>query len=157
MARITTNTTGTQPVIVIGTVGANLANSSVAMTIPFIQELTITNSTGVYAYTTFSDVDTRKVSTPADNELTTNVVIDDLAFFGNANASANSAVFYGIMSLSSNKVALDFKVLWAGANSTYTTGTGFLTNVAAKTSPTAPVWVTPLNLAVDGAMTTTKV
>ena len=64
--RITTNTTGTQPVIQIGLTGANLANSSQTITVPFVQDLTITNSTGVYAYTDFTDVDQRKLSTPAD-------------------------------------------------------------------------------------------
>ena len=153
MARITTNTTGTQPVIVIGLSGANLANSSVALTIPFIQDLTITNSTGVYAYTDFSDADQRKLSTPADNKLGTNVVIDDKAYFGNSSATANSAPFLGIASLSNNKNVVDFEVYWNGtANGAHTyTGTGFITNLAPKTSPTAPVWVTPLEIAVDGA------
>ena len=156
MARITTNTTGTQPVIVIGVSGANLANSSVALTIPFVQDVTITNSTGVYSYTTFEDADQRKLSTPANNELSTNIVIDNVAFFGNSAATANSAPFLGILSLSSNKNPLDFKIYWAGqtAGNTdpVTSGSGFLTSIAAKTSPTAPVWVTPLNLAVDGPM-----
>lgn len=156
MARITTNTTGTQPVIVIGLTGANLANSSVALTIPFIQDLTITNSTGVYAYTDFSDVDQRKLSTPADNKIGTNVVIDDEAYFGDSAATANSAPYLGIASLSTNKNTLDFKIYWNGtANGAhYYSGSGFITNLAPKTSPTAPVWVTPLEVAVDGAFTT---
>lgn len=156
MARITTNTTGTQPVIQIGLTGANLANSSVSITIPFIQDLTITNSTGVYAYTDFSDVDQRKLSTPADNKLGTNVVVDDGTYFGNASATANTAAYLGIASLSTNKNTLDFKVYWNGtANGAhYYSGTGFITNLAPKTSPTAPVWVTPLDIAVDGAFTT---
>ncbi len=154
MARITTNTTGTQPVIILNTA---VTGVGCALTIPFVQDLTITNSTGVYSYTTFSDVDQRKLSTPANNELSTNIVIDDVAFFGNAAATANSAAYYGLMALSSNKNSLAFQVYWAGQTSgvtdPLTTGTGFLTSIAAKTSPTAPVWVTPLNLAVDGAMT----
>ena len=156
MARITTNTTGTQPLIVIGISGANLANSALTITVPYVQDLTITNSTGVYSYTTFTDIDQRKLSTPANNELSTNIVIDDVTFFGNAAATANSAPYYGLMALSANKNSLDFKIYWAGntvsAADPVTTGTGFLTSIAAKTSPTAPVWVTPLNLAVDGAM-----
>jgi hypothetical protein len=152
MARITTNTTGTQPVIIIGLSGANLANTSATINIPYIQDLTITNSTGVYAYTDFSDADQRKLSTPADNKLSTNVVVDDTTYFGNANATANTAAFYGIASLSTNKNVLDFQVYWNGTANTaqYYTGTGFLTNLAPKTSPTAPVWVTPLDIAVDG-------
>ncbi len=152
MARITTNTTGTQPVIVIGYTGANLANTAVSLVIPFVQDVTITNSTGVYSYTTFTDVDQRKLSTPANNEVSTNIVIDNTAFFG-ANIANATAVGQGLMNMSSNKTALDFEIYWAGVSGPTTKGTGFLTSIAAKTSPTAPVWVTPLNLAVDGAMT----
>lgn len=153
MARITTNTTGTQPVIVLET-----STSGGNLTIPFIQDLTITNSTGVYSYTTFSDVDTRKLSTPADNEISTNIVIDDTAYFGNASATANTAAYLGISSLSVNKTPIDFTIYWAGqtAGSTdrITTGSGFITSLAPTVSPDAPVWVTPLTIAVDGTMTT---
>ena len=152
MARITTNTSGTQPVIELATgVSGNL-------TIPFIQDLTITNATGVYSYTTFSDVDQRKLSTPANNEVSTNIVIDDTAYFGNASATTGSAAYEGISNLSVNKTQVTFTIYWAGKSSgttdRVTTGTGFITNLAPKTSPTAPVWVSPLNIAVDGTMTT---
>ena len=159
MARITTNTTGTQPVIIIGLTGANLANSLVTITVPFVQDLTITNSTGVYSYTTFSDVDMRKLSTPADNEASTNVVVDNLAYFGNSAATANSAPFLGIASLSTNKDNLDFEIYWNGtaANAYYYSGSGFITSLAPTTSPDAPVWVTPLTIAVDGAFTVAQV
>jgi hypothetical protein len=155
MARIATNTTGSQPVIQIALTGANLANAAETITIPFIQDLTITNSTGVYAYTDFSDVDQRKLSTPADNKIGTNVVVDDKAYFGNSTATAGSAAFLGIASLSTNKAVLEFKVYWNGtaAGAHYYSGSGFITNLAPKTSPTAPVWVTPLEVAVDGAFT----
>ena len=159
MARITTNTTGTQPVIIIGLTGANLANSLVTITVPFVQDLTITNSTGVYSYTTFSDVDMRKLSTPADNEASTNVVVDNLAYFGNSAATANTAPFLGIASLSTNKDNLDFEIYWNGtaANAYYYSGSGFITSLAPTTSPDAPVWVTPLTIAVDGAFTVAQV
>lgn len=153
MAIITTNTTGTQPVIVLATgVSGNL-------TVPYIQDLTITNSTGVYSYTTFSDVDTRKLSTPADNEISTNIVIDDEKYFGNASATSGSASYLGVAGLSSSKTLLTFTIYWNGQTSgttdRITTGTGFITNLAPTTSPDAPVWVTPMSIAVDGSMTTT--
>ena len=153
--RITTNTTGTQPVIQIGLTGANLANSSQTITVPFVQDLTITNSTGVYAYTDFTDVDQRKLSTPADNQISTNIVVDATSYFGDTAGTANTAPYLGIASLSTNKNTLDFKVYWNGtANGAhYYSGSGFITNLAPTTSPTAPVWVTPLNIAVDGSFT----
>jgi hypothetical protein len=155
MARITTNQSGTQPVIVIGYQGANLSDANVALTIPFIQDITITNSTGVYMYTDFSDTDQRKLSTPADNKLGTNIVVDSGSYFGNAAATANTAVHDGIAYLSINKVPLSFEVYWNGtATGAYNyTGNGFITNLAPKTSPTQPVWITPMEIAVDGAYT----
>lgn len=153
MAIITTNTTGTQPVIVLATgVSGNL-------TVPYIQDLTITNSTGVYSYTTFSDADIRKLSTPADNEISTNIVIDDEKYFGNASATSGSASYLGVAGLSSSKTLLTFTIYWNGQTSgttdRITTGSGFITNLAPTTSPDAPVWVTPMSIAVDGTMTTT--
>lgn len=153
MAIITTNTTGTQPVIVLATgVSGNL-------TVPYIQDLTITNSTGVYSYTTFSDADIRKLSTPADNEISTNIVIDDEKYFGNASATSGSASYLGVAGLSSSKTLLTFTIYWNGQTSgttdRITTGSGFITNLAPTTSPDAPVWVTPMSIAVDGSMTTT--
>lgn len=158
MARITTNTTGTQPVIKIGLSGANLANSSQTITVPFVQDLTITNSTGVYSYTTFSDVDMRKLSTPADNEVSTNVVVDDTTYFG-SNSAGTTAPELGIASLSINKNVLDFEVYWNGTstNAYFYSGSGFITSLAPTTSPDAPVWVTPLTIAVDGPFTVDQV
>jgi hypothetical protein len=149
MARITTNTTGTQPVITLSTAvsGGNLV-------IPFIQDVTVTNSTGVYAYTTFTDADKRKLSTPADNEISTNIVIDDVTFFGNASATAGTAAYLGLIGLSGTKTQVNFNIDWAGSGSAASSGVGFITSIAAKTSPEAPVWVTPLNIAVDGGFTT---
>lgn len=159
MARITTNTTGTQPVIKIALTGANIADPSVAITLPYIQDVTITNSTGVYAYTTFTDVDKRKLSTPADNEISTNVVVDDEAYFGNASATSGSAAQVGVSSLSINKNLIDFRIYWNGTDTGahYYSGSGFITNLAPTTKPEAPVWVTPLTVAVDGAFTVAAV
>jgi hypothetical protein len=101
----------------------------------------------------------RKLSTPADNEASTNVVVDDETYFGNSAASANTAPFLGIASLSINKNSLDFEIYWNGtsANAYFYTGSGFITSLAPTTSPDAPVWVTPLTIAVDGAFTVDQV
>lgn len=153
MARITTNTTGTQPVIEISTDTANVANA--ALSITCLQDVTITNSTGVYSYTTFCTPDMNKLSTPADNEITTNMVIDSLVYFGNSSATANTAAFYGVSDISINKIPVSFKVYYNGtANGAfYTEGVGFITSLAPTTSPDAPVWVSPLTIAVDGTLT----
>lgn len=153
MARITTNTTGTQPVIEISTDTSNVANA--ALSITCLQDVTITNSTGVYSYTTFCTPDMNKLSTPADNEISTNIVIDSEVYFGNGSATANTAANYGVSDISINKIPVSFKVYYNGtANGAfYTEGTGFITSLAPTTSPDAPVWVSPLTIAVDGTLT----
>jgi hypothetical protein len=97
-----------------------------------------------------------KLTTPADNEISVNMVIDGEVFFGNANATANSATFYGISDLSINKIPLQFKMVINGGNTTanayYYAGQGFISSLAPTASPDAPVWVTPMTLAVNGSM-----
>jgi len=153
MARITTNTTGTQPVIEISTDTANVANA--ALSIVCLQDITITNSTGVYSYTTFCTPDMNKLSTPADNEISVNMVLDGEVYFGNAAATANSATNLGVSDISINKVPVSFKVYYNGtANGAfYTEGVGFVTSLAPTVSPEAPVWISPLTIAVDGSLT----
>lgn len=157
MARITTNTTGTQPVLQISTDVGNVANA--AMSVICLQDVTITNSTGVYSYTTFCNTDTLKLSTPADNEISTNIVIDSENFFGNSAATAGSAAELGLSQLSIDKVAVSFRIYYNGTASGayYQEGTGFITNLAPTVSPDAPVWVTPMTLAIDGSMVNGKV
>jgi hypothetical protein len=153
MARMTTNTQGTQPIIVLNT------GTAPNLTVPFLQDVTITNSTGIYSYSTFGDTAMQKLTTMSDNEISTNIVIDDVAFFGNSSATANSAANEGIAKLSEKKIRCSFTIWWAGnsaASTDYiTTGNCYISGLASTTSPDAPVWVTPITLAVDGSMTST--
>jgi len=151
MARITTNTTGTQPYVVITTAfdanatplfGTGTATSGALgnLAVMCLQDVTVTNSTGVYSYTSFCDTDTRT------------------AWFGNANATANSAAQEGIQSLSSDKTLIGFRMYYNNSTGTasgakYKQGQGFITSLAATVSPEAPVWVTPVTIAVDGGYT----
>ena len=162
MARITVNTTGSQPTLLISTDlisnTANWGNIANALSVTCLQDITITNSTGIYSYTDFCSTDMNKLTTPADNEISVNMVIEDTTFFGNANATANSSSFYGVSDLSINKIPLQFKLVINGGNTTanayYYAGQGFISSLAPTASPDAPVWITPMTLAVDGSMAT---
>lgn len=170
MARITVNETGTQPLILLST---DLANGNVitgnisggnVLSVGCLQDVTITASTGVFSWTDFCSVDTNKLPTPADNEIATNVVIDNVKWFGNSSAASGSAANEGMASLSQNKIPVQFVVVWNNSdianvtngnisNGTYwSSGVGFITNLAPTVSPDAPVWVSPMTLAVDGTM-----
>jgi hypothetical protein len=161
MARITVNTTGTQPHLYVSTDTSNVAN--VPLDVICLQDVTITNSTGIYSWTDFCSIDTNKITTPADNEITTNIVLDPDTFFGtDANATPSSnAVAQGIAGLSINKVPVSFQIVMNGdantANAFTYEGTGYLSSLAPTVSPEAPVWVSPLTLAVDGDFTVSQI
>jgi hypothetical protein len=159
MARITTNTTGTQPTLYVSLDTANVANA--ALSVICLQDITITNSTGIFSWTDFCSIDTNKVTTPADNEITTNVVLDAENWFGNISAGNTTAAYQGVSGISINKVPVSFQIVMNGNNASnnafYYEGTGYISALAPTVSPEAPVWVSPLTIAVDGAFTTGQV
>ncbi len=159
MARITTNTTGTQPTLYVSTDTSNIANA--ALSVICLQDITITNSTGIFSWTDFCSIDTNKVTTPADNEITTNVVLDAENWFGNVSAGNTTAAYNGVSGLSINKIPVSFQIVMNGNDTSngafYYEGVGYISALAPTVSPEAPVWVSPLTIAVDGAFTTGQI
>lgn len=164
MARITVNTTGTQPHIYLSTDTANVWDGSAAgiaawnfLDVQCLQDITITNSTGVFSWTDFCSTDMNKITTPADNTIETNMVLDSVDFFGDGTTPAVDAPDYGVNGLSANKVYVQFVVVMDGENDTvgkyYYQGNGYITSIAPTVSPEAPVWVSPMSIAVDGVLT----
>ena len=156
MAHITTQNVSNFPVLELSTVG----DTTNTLTVPCLQDITINNSTGVYSYTAFCSVDTQKITTPGDNSIEANIVIDDNAFFGLATAPADSAPRLGVVGLSQNRTEVTFKLYWAGKTTGSTdimsSGNGFITSLAPTVSPEAPIWLTPVSIAVNGGMTTVR-
>lgn len=172
MARITVNETGTQPLVLIST---DVANGNVqtgnieganVLSVTCLQDVTITSSTGIFSWTDFCSVDMNKLPTPADNEISMNIVIDNTGYFG-ANTANSGASNKGIAYLSQNKTPIQFLVAWnysanvanvtdgnisSLSNVAWSSGTGFITSLAPTVSPEAPVFVTPITIAVNGTM-----
>jgi hypothetical protein len=137
-------------------VSANISNVQAnSLAVTCLQDITITNSTGIYSYTDFCSPDMNKITTPADNEVSTNMVLDGTVYFGNASATANTAPFYGVAGLSENKVNISWQLYLNGnANGAfYYTGTGYISSLAPTVAPENPVWISPMSIAVDGAIT----
>jgi hypothetical protein len=172
MARITVNETGTHPLVLIST---DLANGNVqtgnidganVLSVTCLQDITITSSTGIYSWADFCSTDLNKLPTPADNEVSMNIVIDPTAYFG-ANTANAGASNKGLAYLSQNKVPVQFLVAWnydanvanvvdgnisSLSNVYYSSGVGYVTSLAPTASPEAPVFVTPITIAVNGTM-----
>jgi hypothetical protein len=166
MARITVNETGSQPTLLISTTVGNAAQLAAgnitvsgALNVGCLQDITITSSTGIYSYIDFCSTDTNKITTPADNEISTNIVIDDVKYFGANTIAGGTASNIGVAKLSQDKIEVQFKLIWNNAsgngnvaNAYFTSGKGYISSLAPTVSPDAPVWMTPMTIAVDGTM-----
>jgi hypothetical protein len=115
-----------------------------------MQDITINNSNGTFNWTQLDATDQKAVATPASNSISANIVVDSGTFFTTST---------GIFDLSYNKTLVYFRVYFngTGSGSKYIAGAGYLTNLAPKVSPTAPVWVTPVQISVDGDLTSGSV
>lgn len=175
MARITVNTDGTNPLVLLSTTvgnAAQLANGNISgsnvLSVTCLQDITITSSTGIYSYVDFCSKDINKLTTPADNEISMNIVIDPTVYFG-ANIANSGASDQGVAQLSQNKVPVQFLVVWnynantaavtngnilSLSNVYYSSGTGYISSLAPTAAPDAPVFITPISIAVDGTMYT---
>lgn len=141
MAYYNVSSPSTRAIIQIST--ATIASTSTGLTLKAVQDVTINNSNGTFSWTQLDSSSQLTVATPATNSVAANIVVDDSDFF-----TANT----GIFDLSANKTLVYFRVYFNGktTGSKYVSGQGYLTNLAPKVSPTAPVWVTPLTISVDG-------
>ena len=170
MAQITVNEVGTQPLILLSrTIGnaaaiesGNIASANV-LSVGCLQDITITSSTGVFSWADFCSQSQYKLPTPSDNEISTNVVLDPTKYFG-ANTAIDTASDQGMAALSQKQYEVQFLVVWNNsdqanvvggnqpAGTYWTSGVGYVTSLAPTVSPDAPVWVSPMTIAVNGTM-----
>ena len=125
---------------------ASIATTSSGTIVGAVQDITINNANGTFSWTQLDSQSQLTVATPATNSIAANIVVDSASFF-----TAST----GIFDLSANKTLVYFRVYFngTGSGSKYVSGQGYITNLAPSVSPTAPVWVTPVSIAVDGDLT----
>jgi len=115
-----------------------------------VQDITINNANDVFTWSQLNETAKLQVATTSTNSISTNVVVDPTAFFGNASATSGSAVKKGLLGLSTDKTAVNFEVTM-GAKTV--SGTGYVTGLAPTVSADSPVWVTPVTITVSGEYT----
>jgi hypothetical protein len=125
---------------------ASIATTSSGVIVPALQDITINNAAGTFSWTQLDSTSQLTVATPATNSIAGNIVVDSTTFF---------AATTGFFDLSKNSTLVYFRVYFNGVGSgaKYVAGSGYITNLAPTTNPTAPVWVTPLTISVDGDLT----
>lgn len=129
---------------------ASIATTSSGYIVPALQDVTINNSAGVFNWTQLDTFSQLAVSTPATNSITGNFVLDPTTFFTGSNGVS------GIFDLSNDAVEVSFRVYFngRGVGAKFVSGSGFITNLAPTVNPTAPVWVSPITISVNGDLTT---
>ena len=147
MAYINVSGPSDNAVIQIST--ASIANTSSGYIIPALQDVTINNAAGVFNWTQLDTFSQLAVSTPATNSISANLVLDSTSFFTGSNGVD------GLFNLSNDAVEVYFRVYFNGrkTGSKYVSGSGFITNLAPTVNPTAPVWVSPITVSVNGDLT----
>lgn len=147
---------GNEAVLKLGdsAANANIAGSD-GLTVPSMQDITINNSTGVFRFKTLDNTAESAVTTPATNQITLNVVVDDAAFFGTGAGSIDTVVDEGLFGVSKNKTRVYFNAGFQGTDATskFVSGSGFISGLAPTVNMDSPVWVTPVTIEVDGDYT----
>ena len=151
MAYINVSGQSSQATLQIST--ATIASTSSGYALKALQDITVNNSVGVFNWTQLDTFAQKAVPTPATNSVSGNLVVDDGDFFTGSNGVA------GLFDLSNNATKVYFRVYFNGRNATakYIAGEGYLSNLAPTVNPTAPVWVSPFTINVDGVITSGSV
>jgi len=128
---------------------ATIASTSTGYIIPALQDITVNNAAGVFNWTQLDEFSQKSVPTPATNSITANLVLDSTTFFTGSNGVA------GLFDLQNDATLVYFRVYFNGrlTGAKYVSGQGYITNLAPTVNPTAPVWVSPITVSVDGDLT----
>jgi len=128
---------------------ATIATTSSGYTVPALQDVTINNAAGVFNWTQLDTFSQLAVSTPATNSISANMVLDSATFFAATNGVP------GLFDLSNDATEVYFRVYFNGklTGAKYVSGSGYITNLAPTVNPTAPVWVSPITISVNGDLT----
>jgi len=147
MAYINVSAPTSQATLQIST--ASISTTSSGYVIPALQDITINNAVGVFNWTQLDEFSQKTVPTPASNSIAGNFVLDSTTFFTGSNGVS------GLFDLSNDATLVYFRVYFNGrlATAKFVSGSGYITNLAPTVNPTAPVWVSPITVSVDGDLT----
>ena len=147
---------GSEAVLHLSATSAAEANVAAnALVVPYMQDITVNNSTGVFRWKTLDSTAENAATTPATNQLSLNAVVDTDAFFGTDVGGDDDAKEKGLFGVSKDKTRVYFNVYFDGTDSTskFLAGSGFVSGLAPTVNMDAPVWVTPVTIEVDGDFT----
>ncbi len=151
-------TTGDQAILTLGnTAPLAVPGAPGSMVVPFVQDITINATPGTVRYSTLDSTSSSAFTTVNENSISLNVLVDEATMFGTANA-VNSVIDDGLFVTSSNKTEINFGVSVTGTGTTgdiYISGSGFIGGLAPTASIDGAVWLSPMEIIVNGELTKT--
>lgn len=151
-------TSGNKAILCLGNT-APLAEPDNASTfsVPLMQDLTLTTSPGTVRYSTLNSTASSAYTTVVENGVSGTMLVDDEAFFGNASVGDNSVATNGLWTTSNNKTEVYFSVAFEGdtngSGGYYLSGQGFISGLAPSASIDQAVWLSPIEIVVNGDLT----
>lgn len=155
-------TSGDQAVLTLGTTEAMAAPGGPnGLVIPTVQDITVGASTGTVRYSTLDSPSSSAFTTVNENSVSLNMLVDGDTFFGTAAAGGlNDITDNGLLKTSIDKTEIFFSVAFNEGNSSdefYVSGKGFLTGLTPTASIDQAVWISPMEIVVNGELAKTRV
>ena len=159
MAGVINVTADSQAILVLGNTSALAVPGAVgSLEVPLMQDLTLTTSPGTVRYSTLDSTASSAFTTVVENSVSGSMLVDDDVFFGLSNAT-NSVANDGLWTTSNSKNEIFFSVAFEGTDSGdyYLSGKGFLTGLAPSASIDQAVWISPIEIVVNGDLSKSTV
>jgi len=152
-------TSGSQAILTLGNTSL-LATPGAAggLVVPTVQDITVSATTGTTRYSVLDSPSSSAFTTVNENTISLNMLVDDDTFFGASNAT-NKVANVGLLSTSINKTEVFFSVAFEGTDSGdyYVSGKGFLSGLTPTASIDQAVWISPMEIVVNGELTKSTV
>ena len=150
-------TPGTECILTLGNTSAlAVPGVSGGMVIPLMQDVTINAAPGIVRYSVLDDSSSKAFTTVNENSVSGNMLLDEETFFGLDSAGGtNKVADDGLFKTSTDKTEVFFSVAFQGSDTGdhYISGKGFLSGLAPTASMDAAVWLTPMEIVVNGELT----
>ncbi len=152
-------TAGSQAILTLGSNAAlAVPGATDSLSIPFLQDLTISATPGTVRYSTLDSSSSSAFTTVNENSVSCNMLVDDVVMFGDSGHAVNGVKTNGLFETSKAKTEIFFSVSFEGTGTTgdtYWTGKGFIGGLAPNASIDQAVWISPMEIIVNGELTKT--
>lgn len=146
-------TSGSQAILTLGNTSSMAQPGGTnGLVIPLVQDITVNTAPGTVRYSTLDSTASSAFTTVVENSVTLNMLVDEATFFGDSGNTLNSVATSGLWSTSNSKTEVNFSVAFEGADSGdyYLSGTGFIGGLAPSASIDQAVWISPMEITVNG-------